>query len=52
MYRLFPDEDPTTAMASFLARFIFALFDQQPVSPSVNIVNQIKQELLLPNEGF
>lgn len=28
--RIFPNEDPIIGLANFLARFVFALFDQQP----------------------
>lgn len=43
--KIYPDEDPTIAMANFLARFVFALFDQPPSAEGVNIIEKILQEL-------
>jgi hypothetical protein len=39
--RIYPDADPTTSLANFLARFIFALFDQPPATSSMNVVEKI-----------
>eukprot|EP01039_Chlorochromonas_danica_P000127 gene127-135_t len=43
--RIYPDEDPTVALANFLARFIFALFDQSPSPDGVRVVDRILEEL-------
>ena len=45
--RIFPDDDPTIALANFLARFLFALFDQPPATTSMNVVEKIYNDLLL-----
>lgn len=43
--RIFPDADPMTSLANFLARFIFALFDQPPAASSMNVIEKIILEL-------
>ena len=43
--RIFPDDDPSIALANFLAKFIFALFDQPPTGGDVAIIEQILSEL-------
>jgi hypothetical protein len=43
--RIFPDADPLTALSNFLARFIFALFDQPPAASSMNVIEKIIIEL-------
>lgn len=43
--RIYPDEEPTIGLANFLARFIFALFDQPPSNEGVRIVDKILDEL-------
>lgn len=45
--RIFPEDDPTIAFANFLARFLFALFDQPPAISSMNVVEKIYNELLI-----
>lgn len=45
--KIFPDDDPTIAMANFLARFLFALFDQPPSTASMNVVEKIYNELIV-----
>jgi hypothetical protein len=45
--KLFPDEDPTTALSLCLARYIFALFDQTPAPMSMNVVELIRNDLLI-----
>jgi hypothetical protein len=45
--KLFPDEDPITAMSLCLARYVFALFDQTPAPMSMNVVDLIRNELIL-----
>lgn len=39
--RIFPYVDPTAALANFLARFIFALFDQPPAPSNINVIENI-----------
>ena len=41
--RIYPDADPTTALANFIARFVFALFDQP--AANTNVVERIYFEL-------
>ena len=48
--RIYPDEDPTIALANFLARFIFALFDQPPSTEGVLVIDRILNDLV--NEDF
>lgn len=43
--RIFPDDDPTIAMANFLAKFIFALFDQPPAGNDVLVIEKILGQL-------
>lgn len=43
--KIYPDEIPTVALANFLARFIFALFDQPPSPDGVNVIENIIREL-------
>lgn len=43
--RIYPDEDPIVALANFLARFIFALFDQPPNEDGMEIIERIITEL-------
>lgn len=43
--KVYPDEVPTIALANFLARFIFALFDQPPSPDGVNVIENIIREL-------
>lgn len=43
--RIFPEADPLTALSNFLARFIFALFDQPPAASSMNVIEKIIIEL-------
>ena len=45
--RIYPDEDPTIALANFLAKFIFALFDQAPSADGVGEIERILEELAL-----
>lgn len=45
--RIYPDEDPTIALANFLAKFIFALFDQPPSLDGVGEIEKILDELAL-----
>lgn len=45
--RIYPEEEPTIALSNFLARFIFALFDQSPSSEGVRVVDRILEELSL-----
>eukprot|EP01032_Pedospumella_encystans_P010402 gene10402-12161_t len=45
--RIYPDEDPTIALANFLAKFIFALFDQPPSADGVSEIERILDELAL-----
>jgi hypothetical protein len=45
--RIYPDEDPVIALANFLARFIFALFDQPPTDDGVAVIDAVIQELAL-----
>lgn len=47
--KLFPEEDPITALSLCFARYIFALFDQTPAPMSMNVVELIKNELSMPN---
>jgi hypothetical protein len=44
--KLYPEENPTIALANFLSRFIFALFDQPPSPAGLNIIEKILQELV------
>jgi hypothetical protein len=48
--RIYPEEDPTIALANFLSRFIFALFDQPPAQDGEAAVNAILDELMLPDQ--
>mmetsp|Transcript_23144 Transcript_23144/g.25365 ORF Transcript_23144/g.25365 Transcript_23144/m.25365 type:complete len:209 (+) Transcript_23144:31-657(+) len=43
--RIYPDENPTIALSNFLARFIFALFDQGPSPDGVLVIDRILTEL-------
>lgn len=43
--RIFPDDDPTIALANFLAKFIFALFDQPPAGNDVIVIEKILGQL-------
>lgn len=43
--RIYPDEEPTIALANFLARFVFALFDQPPCAEGPDIIDTILEEL-------
>lgn len=43
--KIYPDEVPTIALANFLARFVFALFDQPPSPDGVNVIENIIREL-------
>ena len=45
--RIFPDDDPIIALANFLAKFIFALFDQPPVDDGVIVIQEIIEELTM-----
>lgn len=45
--RIFPDDDPTLALANFLAKFIFSLFAQQPSPDGAYVIEKIHNELLL-----
>ena len=45
--KIFPDDDPTIALANFLARFLFALFDQPPATASMNVVEKIYNDLVI-----
>lgn len=45
--RIYPDEDPTIALANFLAKFIFALFDQPPSTNGVAEIENILEELVI-----
>ena len=45
--RIYPDDDPRVALANFLARFIFALFDQPPAEDGANVVENIHEQLLM-----
>lgn len=45
--RIFPDDDPTLALANFLAKFIFALFAQQPSPDGAYVIEKIHNELIL-----
>jgi hypothetical protein len=45
--RIFPDDDPIIALANFLARFLFALFDQPPAENDVDVIQNILDELIL-----
>jgi hypothetical protein len=45
--RIFPDDDPTLALANFLSKFIFALFAQPPSSDGAYVIEKIHNELLL-----
>jgi hypothetical protein len=47
--RIYPEEDPRIALANFLARFIFALFDQPPTQDGVVVIDKILNELALEN---
>lgn len=44
--KILPHEEPTKAVAQFLSKYIFALFDQPPCPTSLNIVEVIHRELL------
>jgi hypothetical protein len=48
--RIYPDEDPTIALANFLARFIFALFDQPPTDDGILVIDKILSELVLESQ--
>ena len=48
--RIFPDADPLTGLANFLARFVFALFDQPPAASSMNVIEKIIIELQVNQE--
>lgn len=43
--RIYPEEEPAIALANFLSRFIFALFDQPPSADGVKVVDRILEEL-------
>ena len=43
--KLFPDEEPTKAVALLLSRYIFGLFDQPPCAATMNVVDMIYHEL-------
>lgn len=45
--RIYPDDEPTLALANFLAKFIFALFAQSPSPDGAAVIEQIHSELLL-----
>eukprot|EP01038_Epipyxis_sp_PR26KG_P011156 gene11156-14967_t len=49
--RIFPDDDPIIALANFLAKFIFALFDQPPVEDGVAVIQNIIEELTLKQKS-
>jgi hypothetical protein len=44
--RIYPEEDPSIALANFLAKFIFALFDQPPSNDGVAEIERILEELV------
>lgn len=46
--KLAPEDSPALAMATFLAKYIFALFDQPPAPISLNVVESIRRELVIP----
>ncbi len=48
--RIYPEEDPTIALANFLSRFVFSLFDQPPAEDGEAAVNAILDQLMLPDE--
>jgi hypothetical protein len=43
--RIFPEDDPTIALTNFLARFLFALFDQPPATATMNVIATIYEDL-------
>ena len=45
--RIFPGEDPKVALTNFLAKFVFALFDQPPAEDPGVVLNFIMEELTL-----
>jgi hypothetical protein len=45
--RIFPGEDPKVALTNFLAKFIFALFDQPPAEDPGVVLNFIMEDLTL-----
>jgi hypothetical protein len=44
--RIYPDEEPTIALANFLARFIFSLFDQPCAEDGVAEIERILDDLV------
>ena len=48
--KLFPEDDPVTAMSLCLARYVFALFDQTPAPMSMNVLELIRSELILSRQ--
>jgi hypothetical protein len=45
--RIFPDEDPKIALTNFIAKFIFALFDQPPAEDPGAVLAFIMEDLSL-----
>ena len=43
--RIFPDDDPSITLSNFLAKFIFALFDQNPNGNDETVIETILKEL-------
>ena len=48
--RIYPDDDPIIALANFLAKFVFALFDQAPSEDGVQEIESILDALVLKDE--
>jgi len=44
--KIYPDEDPTRALALLLSNYIFGLFDQAP-DASKDVLEEVYQELLI-----
>lgn len=49
--RIYPNDDPCIALANFLAKFIFALFDQPPSADGVQEIERILDELVLTEDS-
>lgn len=45
--RIYPDEDPIIALANFISKFIFALFDQPPSKDGEAEIEKILNELTM-----
>lgn len=43
--KLYPDEVPTLALANFLTRFVFALFDQPPANDGPSVIESVIHQL-------